>query len=33
MDENEEIRDNRLILLYKLRELFLQVADISDLSY
>jgi len=32
MDENEAIRVNRLTLLSKLRELFLQVADISLLQ-
>ncbi|MBL4866034.1 MAG: glycine--tRNA ligase subunit beta [Pseudomonadales bacterium] len=32
MTDDDDIRDNRLILLNNLRELFLQVADISELS-
>ncbi len=32
MDKNKKVRGNRLTLLNKLRELFIQVADVALLS-
>jgi glycyl-tRNA synthetase beta chain len=32
MDEDQELRENRLALLYQMRQLFLHTADLSKLA-